>query len=98
MRREIADDGQYFDQLRALGDVARLDERLRGLHWALWLDAEDFPVVEGFKTLRVARLHGYGAIPTLMVLFNIERTEKVILRWIEIVEEEEIPEGGDSGA
>jgi len=49
------------------------------LEWALWLDAEDFPLIDGFTRLRVARLPGIDSDPILRVFFEIEDGTVTIL-------------------
>lgn len=82
MRREIIDDPKFTAKLAQLGNIQRLDERLEGVLWALWLDAEDFPLVSPDATVRVAPIRATGDEPPLSVWFEIEGPN-VILLWIE---------------
>ena len=94
MRREIVEEPTFTEQLVSLGNISRIDDRLDGLRWALWLDAEDFPLVGTFKNLRVARVLGFDE-PDLLVFFNlklIDGVEKVSLLWIEAHEEDAAPD------
>lgn len=45
----------YTESLGKLGNVERLDEALTGLLWAISRRPDDFPVVSGSKTVRVAK-------------------------------------------
>ena len=82
MRREIVYDDRVLLQLSGLGDLKRLDERMSALEWAVWLDAEDFPMVDG-TSLRVARVHGVACEPTLRIFFEIESDHVVVIHWVE---------------
>lgn len=88
MRREVFETPEFTEQLGRIDNVKRLDERLEGLTWALWLDAEDFPLVVEGNRLRIAELRGFGVEPTLSVWFEIDGGN-VILRWIEPTEGDE---------
>lgn len=93
MRRESVEELTFTDQLSLIGNVRRLDDRLDGLKWALWLDAEDFPLVGDYKNLRVAKILGFGE-PELIIFFCIkiiDGVEKVNLLWIETHEDESAP-------
>ena len=82
MRRQVFEDPAFTAQLNHLGNIKRFDERLRAITWALWLDAEQYPLIAAGETLRVGFLRGTGDEPPLSVWYDIEGDE-VILRWIE---------------
>jgi len=84
--REIVYDDPALVALLEHKDLPRFDARLSALEWGLWLDAEDFPLVDGFERLRVARLPGREGESTLRVFFEIESDDVVLIRAIEPVE------------
>ncbi len=86
MRREIVYDEQCLIYLVTPDQVKRLDERLAAVEWALWLDAEDFPLIHGFQRLRVARVNGFGVEPTLRIFFEVDNGT-VTVKWIEPIDE-----------
>jgi hypothetical protein len=59
---------------------------LAALEWALWLGADDFPIVDGFRRLRVARISGFGVAPPIRAFFEIDGVI-VTIKWIETVSE-----------
>lgn len=81
--REIFESPEFTAELEKLG-AQHLDECLRGLTFELWIDAEDFPLVDPNHRLRVATLTTYTEKPEVTVYFEID-SDKVILRWIEIL-------------
>lgn len=85
-QREIAYDHRALHQLITIGggEMRHLDARMAVLEWALWLNAEDFPVIDGFRTIRVTRLPGHDKEPTLRVFFDVENGAVTIL-WIDTV-------------
>lgn len=82
--REIFESPEFTQELQKLG-AHRLDECLRGLTFELWIDAEDFPLVDSQHRLRVATLSTYGNNSEITVYFEIDGAT-VILRWLEIIE------------
>ena len=84
--RDIVYDDPTLVALLEHKDLPRFDDRLSVLEWALWLDAEDFPLVDGFERLRVARLPGREGESTLRAFFEIESDDLVVVRAIELVE------------
>ena len=86
MRREIVYHQRCLPFVVNHPDVKRFDERMAALEWALWLDAEDFPVVARYPWLRVARINGFGIEPTLRIFFEIENGT-VTVHWIEAIAE-----------
>ena len=79
---------EFTQQLQLLGDVPGIDEALRGLQWGILTDPEDFDIVPGFSTLRVAKTEVFrrptGNIPRLRVFFSYPRHSEIIeLLWIE---------------
>ncbi len=82
MVREVFESPEFASQRKCLGAVRLLDERMRGLTWALWTDAEDFPLISPDYRLRATTLLGD---PRLTVWFEIPdgKEEEVVLRWIE---------------
>jgi len=83
--RQVFESHDFSDQRDKLGlDARRLDDRLRGLSIALWVDAEAFPLVAPGNRLRVATVVAYQpSEPTLSVWFEVDEHDDVILRWIE---------------
>lgn len=70
--REIVYDEPALLALLLHKDLPRFDDRIAALEWALWLGAEDFPLVYGNR-IRVARL-------------PVEGDDCVVIRAIEPVE------------
>lgn len=61
--RDIVYDEPALVSLLEYKDLPRFDDRLSILEWALWLAADDFPVVDGFERLRVARIYRAREVP-----------------------------------
>lgn len=80
-RRGIVETPEFTAELQKLG-CRRLDERLDGLVYALWVDAEEFPLVSNGHRLRIATVLSYSEEPPLSVYFAIEG-DTVLLHWIE---------------
>ena len=69
--REIKESIEFTAEIEKLG-AHRLDERLRGLVFELWIDAEDFPLVSPDHRLRVATLRSFTDEPDMTLYFEIE--------------------------
>ncbi|MBZ5557137.1 MAG: hypothetical protein LAO77_07660 [Acidobacteriia bacterium] len=84
--RELIESEDYLDQLEKLG-AQETDERLRGIMWSLTLRAEEWPVVEGFKRLRLAKTDlvrsGGKVKPRLQVWFEIRDSHHVDLLYLD---------------
>lgn len=69
-------------------DAKALDDALAAISWALCNNAEDYPLVRGYKSLRVAKTDPIRRLPPLRVVFTING-DAVNLKWIEFVDEAE---------
>jgi hypothetical protein len=81
--RQVYESPEFTLELHKLGDIKFLDEKLRGLTCALWVDAEAFALVAPPNRMRVATVRSFGDGPDLSVWFEIDRADDVVLRWIE---------------
>lgn len=86
--RECVESEDYLDQLEKLG-AAATDERLRAIIWSLTVRAEVWPIVPGFKRLRIAKTNAVirptGVKPGLRVWFEIRDANHVDLLYLEQV-------------
>ncbi len=79
----VVESEEFTAQLQALGDIKRLDDRLRGLTVALWVEADNCPFVITGNRLRVATLPSFRSDePPLTIWFEII-DDMALLRWIE---------------
>ena len=83
MPRTLIESPSYGKMAAALGDARRLDEVLRGVTWSLSENAEAWPIVRGFRTIRLAKTDGYGDTPRLRIWFRILNDNEVELLGIE---------------
>ena len=85
--RQLVESEDYLDQHEKLGSVASLDEALRALYWSLTVRAEVWPVVPGFKRLRLAytdMVESRGRIKHgLRIWFEIRDEHTVDLLYLE---------------
>jgi hypothetical protein len=80
--REIVEAPEYTAQLEALGNIRELDQSLRGVMWGLHTQAEKYPFVPEFRTIRIAK-----SWPNkLAIIFQIQGN-RVLLKWIERFDE-----------
>ncbi len=61
-----------------------LDDALAAVYWALRNKAEDYPIMRGYRTLRMAKTDAVRDIPALYVIFSIKNENVVELRYIEV--------------
>jgi hypothetical protein len=92
--REIIE-GEYFAHcVERLGGYRAIDLALETIIDALMLDPYGFPYIENdWVRIRYARtkmIEGY--IPALVVAFVIDKSNNVVLEWIELADEAEIPD------
>ena len=85
--RELVESDQFADWIDGFSH-ARLDEVLRAILWAVSTNAEAFPIVEGFKDIRIVKTSaiefGPSMMPGLRVWFRIaENNQQVYLEHIE---------------
>jgi len=78
----------YQEVLAKCADKKDLEAALTGIWWALSNNAEDFPLVSGYKSLRIAKTDPVRSLPALRVVFTTNG-DTVQLRWIEFVDEVE---------
>jgi hypothetical protein len=83
MSRSILESHRYTAQLQKLGSVERLDSVLCGVLWSIWCNAESWPLVPGFRGIRLAKTDGYGSTARLRVWFRILDDDEAELLWVE---------------
>jgi hypothetical protein len=83
--RDLVEHTGFLEQLSSLGDVKFLDNALRGVTWAISVGAEDFDLVPGWSTLRIAKTDQFdlAGVPALCIYFRIKDENEVLLYWIE---------------
>jgi hypothetical protein len=86
--RNIVPMGVYTNAAAKISEQHKIDDALAAIWWALSNNAEDFPIIPGFKTLRMAKTDAIRNIPALHVVFKIIDGE-VHLKWIEIADSDE---------
>jgi hypothetical protein len=70
-------------------DESDLADAMAAVNWALSNNAEDFPIVTGFKSLRLVKTEQVRKLPPLRVAFRINPDSDVVeLKWIEFVDGE----------
>lgn len=87
--RTLREEDSYRKLKELLGDVERLDEVLDGVLWSIATNAEGWPIVPGFDTVRLAKTDGYGDTPQLKVWFQILSDNEASLLGIEL----DLPDG-----
>ena len=87
--REIVPFEIYKSLSCQIADPRELDDALIGVMWALRHNAEDFPLMPGYKTLRMVKTDAVRNIPALHVIFKINPQDQVQLRYIEIAKTDE---------
>lgn len=84
---------QYEQQFNSIGNPAEIDEALLSLTWAIASNPYDFPIVPGFKYIRLAKTDPKTwqtrELPTLRIWFKIEDKDSVLLHWIEVDDTED---------
>jgi hypothetical protein len=84
---QLIESQEFTDGLKSLGDVRRLDEILRELMTAISLNPTKFPIVLGWRGLRIAKTKriedASGEIPPLRLHFRIMSGQRVQLLYIE---------------
>jgi hypothetical protein len=78
----------YSHALKDLSDRTDIEDAVSALLWALKNNAEDFPVIPGYKTLRMAKTDSVRDVPSLHLIFKI-LGDKVRLEYIETAESDE---------
>ena len=90
--RRIVPVGAYSSAYKAVfadcEDKCDLEDALVGVWWALSNNAEDFPIVTGYKSLRIAKTDRVRTLAPLRVIFRING-DAVELKWIECVDDVE---------
>lgn len=79
----------YKNAADRIGKQSELENVLSGVYWALRNNAEDFPLIPGYKTLRMVKTDAVRDIPSLRVVFKIRSETEVKVEWIEIADTEE---------
>lgn len=91
MRRLIpvgAYNTSYQEVREKCQDEEELENALVAIWWALSQNAEDFPIVRGYKSLRIAKTDPIRKVPALRVVFTI-CDDVVHLKWIEFADSDE---------
>lgn len=86
--RTLSEFDGFFEQLKTLGDIRYLDRVLSGVMWAISESAEDFDLVPGWQTLRIAKFDVVQDMPPMRLYFRIKDENEVILYWIETIDAE----------
>ena len=87
-RRQVLETHWFTEQLGTLGDIRRLDEALAPVQLILTENAEVFPLVRGYRRIRLAKTRAVGDVPALNVWFMIEDPDSVLLLYVEPVPSE----------
>lgn len=84
--RQLIESKEFTAQLTRIGEAQAVDEATSALTWGISKCAEDFDVVPGFESIRVAKTDavqwGKRIIPRLVIFFRI-KSSHVDLLWIE---------------
>jgi hypothetical protein len=80
-----------YDRLASeIANTDELKDSVSALMWGLQNNAEDFPIIPGYKTLRMAKTDAVRGIPALRLVFKIgEEDDQVHLKWIEVARTDE---------
>jgi len=87
--REIVPFEIYKSLASQIANPHDLDDALAGVMWALRNKADDFPIMRGFKTLRMVKTDAIRNIPALHIIFSINDQDQVLLRYIEVAKRDE---------
>lgn len=76
MTHPIRETASYTDAIEKIGDVKAIDGALESVMWGLYTKPDEFPLVPGFMTVRLAKtssvLRSDGTVvPGLQVRFRI---------------------------
>jgi hypothetical protein len=78
----------FKSEASKIAEQKEIDGAISAILWALKNNAEDYPVIQGFKTLRMAKTDAIRNVPELHVVFKI-LGDKVRLEYIETGETDE---------
>lgn len=84
--RTLIESELYSREVARLGDVERLDDALTGVTWAISMMPEEFPILKGIGSLRLAkteRLKKGKSTVQLRIWFVIRDTHTVELLGID---------------
>lgn len=89
MERTLIHEKTYAYALEQLGpDIARLDDALTGVEWALATNPEVYEVVKGTVRTRLLKTDALGGLPPMRVWFHIDEDgQHVHLEYIEVIEQ-----------
>ncbi len=87
--RTIVPSSLYTSLACKIAESGELDDAISALFWALRNNAEDYPVMRGYKTLRRAKTEATRNIPALHLIFKIDDKDQVVLKYIEIATSDE---------
>jgi hypothetical protein len=82
--RTLVPSSLYRSLSSQIADRRELDDALAALYWALRNKADDYPIMPGYRTLRMAKTDAVRDIPALYVIFSIRNDNEVELRYIEV--------------
>ena len=85
MNRTIIESENFTNQLQELGNLARLDDALTGVCWALSTKPEVYDKV--FRDIRLLKTDPLGELPALSVRFKIRDKDSVELLHVEPTED-----------
>jgi hypothetical protein len=86
--RTLVESDEFTAQLSVLGNIAAIDEAVRGVLNGIATYAEAFDIVPGYQKLRIAKTDYFErdtgeVIPPLRIYFHIIDDDRVKLLWIE---------------
>lgn len=67
---ELIESQEFTAQLRILGDLARIDDALAGVYWALSSNPEVYDRAWG--EIRLLKTEPFGGLPPLNVFFRLD--------------------------
>lgn len=95
MGHPICEATSYVESVRHIDNFARVDEAMTSITWGLHLRPEEFPVIPGYRRLRLARTSAVlcddgTVMPELSVTFRIleDPPATVELLYVEVSDEE----------
>lgn len=81
--RTLIESKEYTEALAKLGDAHRIDDAIASLTWGISKYPAIFPLVDGLKTIRIAKTKPVAGSPCLVILFSIQNADEILLHYIE---------------
>ena len=78
---------EYTNAFQKIGDAKELDAALAGLTLSISINPADWPIVPGFKDIRLAKTDATKDAPVLSIWFRVLDMDTIFLLYIEASKE-----------